>query len=403
MQEKHKRLITNLLSNKKKRTKVVFLVFHKSVWKVDSVFQLMQEDPFFEPIILVCPYIAFGRERMLEDLATTYSYFRERNYPVLNSYDVKHDKWVELDDLKPDLLFFTNPHNLTRPEYYDLAYKKFLTCYVPYFYLVLTYGNDQPLYNLSFHNAMWKIFLPHKNSLETAERVSSSKATNCFLTGYPACEQLVSSAGLSNKTIWKAQETEKLKIIWAPHHTIDSPELQMSNFLVYADLFKSLALKYFDKVQWAFKPHPILKSKLYFHKNWGKEKTEEYYSFWESTANTQLEMGGYDELFLQSDALVHDCNSFLAEYLYLKKPVLYLMESNEIRSSLNDFGNKALDVCNLAHNILEVECFIKDMITGKNLIHDNHDQFLNEEVRPFYANTKPSREIVKLIKEGFIN
>lgn len=76
MQKKHQILLSQIKG--KERIRVVFLTIHKSVWKLDLVFQKMLEDPFFEPIILVCPYTVYGEERMWEDMQECLTYFREK-------------------------------------------------------------------------------------------------------------------------------------------------------------------------------------------------------------------------------------------------------------------------------------------------------------------------------------
>ena len=160
MQEKHKKLLTQIKD--KKRIRVVFLAIHESVWKVDPVFQKMLADPFFEPIILVFPYTAYGDERMLEDMRKCLAYFNEKGYPTYSSYNEAKQRWTKLDELTPDIVFFTNPHNLTRKEYYEDAYLNYLSCYVPYFILTTTHDGDQGIYNQFSHNSMWKIFMPHQ-------------------------------------------------------------------------------------------------------------------------------------------------------------------------------------------------------------------------------------------------
>lgn len=82
MQKKHHQLIEE--KKGKEKLKVVFLAIHKSVWKVGPVFKKMLADPYFEPLILVCPYTPFGEERMWEDMKDTYE---EKGYPLLSSYD----------------------------------------------------------------------------------------------------------------------------------------------------------------------------------------------------------------------------------------------------------------------------------------------------------------------------
>ncbi len=295
MEKKHRVLIAR--KKGKERIRVVFLVTHRSVWKVDSIFKKMLSEPFFEPIILVCPYTVYGDERMRDEMGKTIEYFKEKNYPTISSYNNDKKVWLELPELYPDLVFFTNPHKLTRKEYYQDAYLNYLSCYVPYHHEVGSYGGNVAQYNGYFHNAMWKIFSSQQSSYDLFKNFSANRARNVIVTGYPAMEDLYSKIiSSSYNDVWKSK-CSKIRIIWAPHHTIDSPELPYSNFLKYAESMKDLVRLYDSKVIWAFKPHPILKSKLYNHKDWGVEKTNDYYSFWESDSRTQLEESEYVDLF----------------------------------------------------------------------------------------------------------
>ena len=85
MQRKHQELLAGLRG--KEKIRVVFLAIHKSVWKVDPVFQKMLADPFFDPIILVCPYTVYGKERMWQDMNECYEYFEQKDYPLLSAYN----------------------------------------------------------------------------------------------------------------------------------------------------------------------------------------------------------------------------------------------------------------------------------------------------------------------------
>ncbi|NLQ18976.1 hypothetical protein HGG82_15315 [Marinomonas sp. M1K-6] len=393
MQHKHQQLLSSIKG--KEKIKVVFLAIHKSVWKVDPVFRKMLEDPYFEPEILVCPYTLYGEERMLEDMDKTFTFFKEKGYPVLKSLN-SDGTWLGLSEIKPDIVFFTNPHNLTRKEYYEDAYLNYLSCYVPYFYLVTSHGNDQSLYNHLFHNLMWKIFMPHSDSMNLARVVSSNDGMNCVLTGYPACESLFENNLVACP--WKKAQN-KFKIIYAPHHTIENAELQLSNFLIYAELMLDLVDSYKENVQWAFKPHPILKSKLYNHPDWGKEKTDKYYRMWSDGECSQLDEGEYDDLFISSDAIIHDCGSFLAEYLYLKKPVLYLLNPNT-RNNLNGFGLSALACCKHGVNKLSIINFVDFVIDNNRKEVDNApiNNFHDVNIKPFFSGGGPSDKIINELR-----
>lgn len=400
MQKKHKQLVANLQG--KEKIRVVFLVIHESVWKVDSVFKQMQQDPYFEPEILICPYVQYGEERMQEDMEKAYNFSKNKGYPVTKSQ--KEDgTWIKLEEIKPDIVFFTNPHNLTRPEYYEDAYLNYLSCYVPYFFLTTTHDGDQSIYNHYFHNAMWKIFMPHQYSMERAFNISSIKGRNSLMTGYPACEDFID---IKRKIVyvWKKQNKKRKKIIFAPHHTIFEGDLQLSNFLTVAEIMIELAIKHREGIQWSFKPHPILKSKLYLHPLWGNQKTDNYYKFWKNQEYTQLDEGEYVDLFLGSDAIIHDSGSFIAEYLFVEKPCAYLELNGETQlRSINDFGKYALEAYEKIRCKEDLLFFVESIVDGYSSVKDRHISFIKDYVHPVYKMNTPSIQIVnylsKLIKK----
>lgn len=397
MQFKHTELIEGIKN--KNSIKVVFLAIHDSVWKVDSVFQKMLNDPCFEPEILVCPYILQGEERMLQDLEQAYNFFKGKGYPVKKSLN-EDGSWLELAEIEPDVIFFTNPHKLTYEEYYENAYLNYLSCYVPYHHEVGCYGDNIDQYNLPFHNALWQIFCSSSSSYNVSKVTSASKAKNVKITGYPDMEYLLQHSNLSkDRDPWKSNDGKK-RVIWAPHHTIDSPELPYSNFLKYAEQFRQLAISKQNEVVWAFKPHPLLREKLYLHPDWGKLRTDNYYDFWEKEPFSQFENSEYLDLFLFSDFMIHDSGSFLAEYLYLQKPVLYLTAEKNYLKFYSEFGRNALKACITGDNFECVERFISRAIDGSLELKKEHKLFFENEILPFFSNRQPSDVILKHIKEG---
>lgn len=388
MSRKHTQLIEKIRN--KKKIKVLFPVIHKSVWKVDSVFRKMLEDPFFEPVILICPYTINSKED-LDEMYQCYDFFLQKEYPTILSLDKKNNTWITLNEINPDIVFFTNPHNITRKEYYSNAYKNYLSCYVPYAHNVSKYDSYNSQYNQNFHNSMWLIFTPHTEDLKIFRDHSARQEHNIITTGYPACENLL---GTIKKETWKPQEKTKIKLIWAPHHTIENVNLPYSNFLNYSDLFIKLTKKHKNEIQFSFKPHPMLKEKLYAHPNWGKKRTEKYFQYWKITSNTQLDEGEYTDLFISSDAMIHDSGSFLAEYQYLNKPVMYICNNLTIEF-LNPFGIKALESCYIAKNKADIEKFINKLL-DESLKVDR--SFFKEYIEPFFVHELPSDRIISKIK-----
>ncbi len=399
MQLKHFELLKELKG--KKKIKVVFLAIHKSVWKVDPVFKKMLDDPFFDPLILVCPYTPYGEERMWQDMEEAYEYFEGKGYPVLSSYNKKQERWLTLDEIKPDIVFFTNPHGITRKEYYEDAYLNYLSCYCGYGMPISKYSNYQEQFNQYFHNAVWKIFVQTQEMVVNYEKYSSRNGLNIHLVGDNIVEQL-NKKNLVAQSQWK-DDSQRKKIIYAPHHTImDNEQLSLGTFIEHSEHFRILASQNKEQVYWSFKPHPILKSKLYLHPKWGKERTDAYYKFWQDSEFSQLDEGEYLELFINSDALILDSSSFLGEYLFTQKPMLYLMKNN-VESFMSQFGLLCLKACYQANLSSDIGEFVNRVIQA----NDPSVEKRKNVIRVFKENIgreeSTSTLIFELIKSEFDN
>ena len=224
----------------------------------------------------------------------------------------------------------------------------------------------------------------------------TNHGVNCFVTGLPFTDLFFQPISFFPNP-WKCQKKNLKKIIWAPHHSIlkDSP-IFYSTFLKYYENMLSLAEKYKNDIQIAFKPHPLLLTKLYHI--WGKEKTDHYYSQWENGENTQVVLGDYVPLFLYSDAMIHDCASFTIEYHYTKKPVMYLIKDEHHADDLNEFGKMAFDLHYKGRCVEDVENFIKDVIAGRDEKEKDREIFYQDYLLPPDGNTA-SDNIIKAISK----
>lgn len=399
MANKHAVMLEKLKN--KEKIKVVFLVTFESIWKLDQVFEKMLDDPYFEPLILVCPYTVFDEQRMWEEMDRTIGYFKEKNYPMFSAYNENEKRWISLQELAPDLVFFTNPHKLTRDEYYQDAYLNYLSCYAGYGMPVSKYSNYQEQFNQKFHNAMWNIFVQTSEMVENYKKFSMRKNNNIFLVGDCLVEK-IRDAELS-KPVWKVKNDKMKKLIWAPHHTISSNggDFKIGTFLENFQIFREQAIKTKDSIHWAFKPHPILKSRLYEHPDWGVEKTDEYYSFWELSENTQYENGEYVDLFKDSDGLILDCSSFLGEYIFTLKPILYL-RNEYTDSSMSDFGAQCLQSSYILNYPFNVEEFLNNILLGIDPKKDKRYQVVKQfDEQVGSLTTTTSDLILNILVKGF--
>ena len=362
--------------SKKAQIKVVFIVLHHSVWKYDSIYNKLLADSKFEPILVICPVVTYGEEYMESNLSQTFKYFA-RDYNVVNALK-ENGEWLDINiEIKPDVVFFTNPHKITSYLYQIDHFYNTLTCYVPYAFVVIHLLEGH--YNNEFHSKLWRYFVETEKHKEFAEANYSDR--NVIVSGYPGLD-VIFNENYSPKDSWKQNPSKTFKIVWAPHHSIeeDKSKLAMSNFLEYADFFQEYVTQN-ENIQIAFKPHPLLKSKLYLHEYWGKERTDNYYEKWSSCKNGQLETGDYIDLFSQSDALILDSASFMVEYLYFGKPILFMQRDLLVKERLNEFGQLVLkQLCN-SNNKSELTAFIDDVKNGKDTNKKKREDFFNKEIK----------------------
>lgn len=389
----------NLISQyrEKRKLTVVFFLQNESIWKYDTLYRLMEKSDFFEPKVVISPYnvhLIYDKNECLSVMQKAVSFAKEKEYDYLCAYDFNNKKWLNVKKiLNPDIVFFSKPYKDTLPKYHIYNFQDKLSLYVPYGFLCIDIFRIN--YNLPFHNFLWKFLVETKFQKEYSEQYSLCKGDNVKVIGCLAVEKLMDDA-FKPKDVWKPQTKPKKRIIWAPHHTVDYL-FNFSNFLTYCDLMLDLAKEYEDDIQIAFKPHPVLKFKLI--NIWGKEKTEEYYNKWETMSNTQLEQGYYLDLFQTSDALIHDCASFTAEYLYTKKPTLFTLRDSQVLSHWNSFGKKCYDMHYHAESFEQIRDFIKQVvINGEDKMYDKRMEFYNTFLYP-KDGVLPSQKIMNYLTE----
>jgi len=218
IEEQQKKILFNI--SLKKKIKVAFFVVHQSVWQYDDLYRIMVQDELFDPVIIVVPYRMYGKSHMGLVMEECYESFKKINYNTLKTYDEKEDSYLDIyTKLKPDIIFFTNPHDLTTPKYrIDYWCDKALTCYVPYALRssnLYYYG-----YNLLFQNIVWRNFYETSIHYDLALMHSNNKAKNVFITGYPKCDIFLDK-NYKPKNVWKIKNKNVKKIIWSPHHSIE--------------------------------------------------------------------------------------------------------------------------------------------------------------------------------------
>jgi len=352
---------------RKQCIRVLFIVSELSVWKTESLYLMMLAHPRFEPILGLTLSV-----EVPESKEVLRKYLEEKGYAYVELTPYKGP-----DSVHPDIIFYQKPYRgaYLQNLLYDRCYDS-LFCYVGYAFNSM---NTAWAVHPDLYYKCWQIYFENQISVDERQVLMHNKGKNLVNTGLPMMDALT-KAKEEYPDPWKQLGSRK-RIIYAPHHTIGDMHIDgiaFATFLEHGEFMLQLAERYASLTQWAFKPHPLLYKNLL--RVWGEERTQQYYERWAALENAQVETGKYEGLFRHSDAMIHDCSSFTAEYHYTKNPVLYL--TNDAPHDLNKFFTQAYELHYKARTHEEIEQFVINVIAGHDPRKEEREAFYQESLLP---------------------
>lgn len=365
---------------KKPRINVLFFAMSLPMWRYQNLYKLLSEHPKFNCYVVIVPCKSFTNSHQEEAIKELAAYFTKTKVPYVLGINDDGSFLDVKKKIKPDILFYPQPYKDIIPD--SFSYRRFynkLLCYYPY---AFWRSKDEWSYNLDFHKIAWKLFYSTELHRKDAIFYSSNRGRNVEIVGYPTADDFMSQ---SHKDGWKKSNVVKKRIIWAPHFTIsDGGYITQSNFLWMADFMLELAEKYSNKLQFAFKPHPRLFSELCRNKDWGNSKTKNYYNRWDKLENGQVEKGEFIDLFMTSDAMIHDSGSFGVEYHYSRNPVMYIADNFEAQvSEMAKFGQLAMQQHYVGKTKQDIINFIENVVLkGDDPMKTGREQFVMDYLLP---------------------
>lgn len=361
---------------------VLFVLNELGTWKTETLYLKMLDHFRFTPRLILVP-----SKETPDAIGILKEYLDSKGYKY---EEVNVDGSDYKKQFNSDIIFYQKPYDKVMDYKYTYLYHlDKLFCYVLYGFRNRNYPQIR---NYRFVKVIWQFYAENEKVIEESIPVFSTKGKNLVYTGLSFMDDLLLDKSFYTNP-WKECGNKK-KIIYAPHHSIVSELYEYSTFLDYCDFMLEMAEKYQDKVQWSFKPHPVLKSKLC--ELWGEDKTNEYYRRWEEMENTQISSGDYMGLFKYSDAMIHDCGSFRLEYLYTGNPVMYLYKGNPISDYMNWESTEALYLHYKGYNKEDIEKFILDVVNGIDPYKLKRDYFVEKYLTPPYGKTA-SENIINAI------
>jgi CDP-glycerol glycerophosphotransferase (TagB/SpsB family) len=312
--------------------KIVFLVDDLSQWKLDNFLSRILKSDQYKVRIIAESLGATGFKPSILELR---KFFKEKHgldVEVVSNYGKFNH--IITSRASRDEHFLKFKFVLDINKYY----------YTPYSFHVD--NNPKMQFERLFHTFCEKIFLP-----SSAYDLNLKKRYNFIESGYPT-ETFLKKSHSQNK--------ELKQIIWAPHHTINPTKngLNFSTFLKFSEHLTDI--KKSKDYTIYFRPHPYLKKNLISHSEWGQQKTEDYYGIWKDSG--LLSTNNYINIFLESDLLITDSISFLAEWSYMNKPLIFLCNQpkQKMLEKFNALGKKLFLQANHAANQAELDLLIEN-------------------------------------------
>lgn len=369
-----RRIYTPILAwhiRRKKKIRVLFVLQYLSQWKTEALYLAMLNHPRFEPIL--------GITRCIE------IYGEEKK--VITYCEAKRYRYVWLDPEKtlrvqqhPDIIIHQKLYEKAiLPKHQIKTNIDSLFIYIPYALnnIVATWFINSVLTHFS-----WQYYFENKSTSDELEKFHYTQGDNFVVTGLPLMDTLLKpKAFFSNP--WPNNNDKRKRIIYAPHHTISDNHLaniDYSTFLENGEFMLQMAEKYKQQAYFVFKPHPRLYKNLVEY--WGQEKTDAYYHRWNNPGVSHIEDGEYIGLFKHSDAMIHDCGSFILEYMYSGNPVMYLVKKTRSMDNMTNFAQKAYGLHYKGKNHQDIEQFIKDVIAGNDPLKEQRTQFVATDLTP---------------------
>ena len=379
----------------------VILVHFVSMFR-EYLYQKLIECGRFDVYVVISPVCSHGEDNKRRQLTEAFDYLTQKGYSnVIMGYDIERNQYFNIKkELTPDVIIYTNPYkDLIAKEHYVTNFLDSLSIYIPY------YINNTVEYRMAYdellHNVVWRYYVETEWHKKLSQKYATNHSRNVVVTGYSGVDRFLDKTYKPSVASWKICDSTHKRIIWAPHQTIDSSkEMYYSAFLLIADEMTQLAIKYKNKIQIAFKPHPLLVNSLY--KAWGKERTDCYYEKWRNMDNTCIVEGVYSDLFLTSDAIIHDSASFITEYLIINRPALRTYNGRDPQTQFNDFSLACLDHYYKAYNIEDIENFILNVINDIDPMKESRTNFVKSNLLP--RNGKlPSENILADVLDSIEN
>ena len=287
---------------RKDKIKVAFVTDHAACWCGDKLYNLFAQNPRFEPTVFFCQNKA---ESTLEDARHDLEQLKSAGINVVAAFDSNTETPAQ------DIIFFLRPYPVffSKNFQFEALTPQTLIAYIPYAILTIPVG----YYNILIFHVAWKIFFDTEFALRLLEKECAVGVPRGVVSGLPKLDLFFNDTS-QIKFAWKMTRPDAVKIIWAPHWSMNYGVFYSTFQHNYKFMYEFA--KSHPETSWVVKPHPRLMEAAVETEIFPSVAAyEAYLQAWNDLPNAQVFTGAYyQEIFATSDGMILDSLSFIAEY-----------------------------------------------------------------------------------------
>lgn len=383
--EKYFKLATKKIRVKKK-IRVGFVSDDPSMWCGDDLYKRFADNERCETTFFLCLQKSLRNQPLvLEDFQRGLDEFKTRGINVIG---VKDD---EQTFPSQDLLIMLRPYFHYLPKAFSLSAigSETLTVYIPYGFNTSAWDVcDTPV-----HRFGWKLFFESREHINRIAQICREGAPRCFYSGYTKLDAFFKNRE-ELKFDWKMTRPDAKKIIYAPHWSISSGIFYATFQHNYKFMYEFA--KAHPEISWVFKPHPMLLASAVGHGLFkSAEAFKAYLQAWDDLPNAKVFTGAYYQgLFATSDGMIMDCGSWIGEYQYTHKPLIFLTRDTQ---KFNDLGNELMKILYRVdgRDLKGTAALMqKVFIDGKDELFEARKKFFDEHLDYVKANGMTASEFI---------
>lgn len=370
----------SFIKNRNKRRgkiRVGFLCQWIPAWnKLEPIYRSMMNDNLFEFYIICLPSKINNSiyEGSSEELNDTFIWYKERGYVNVVDAFQGGNTWVDIEAMHLDYLFLQRPYGNFLPQQYQVEKLSKYTkiCYVSYG-MTMTKEIANITLNRGFFKHVYLFFAENEyiknlnvEQLWISHSLGIQHSMSC---GYPGLIPFYEHKCCSDKN-------KKFTILWTPRWTTDL-SLGGTNFFKYCGCFLDYAHRNSDKMDFIFRPHPLMFSNFLKTGEMNESEIENIREEVQKSTNIEFDSNQeYVGTFGRADVLVSDISGIMPEYFVTGKPLVYC-RSNMILTP-HEFTEKLLKGCYIVDNEEELRKVLNDLVEGKDPLYPIRQEIIKE-------------------------